>query len=170
MNKKKDVALDQEFWSTIGPLTAERHVKIYKNQSFTLKELNVNFFAGSITGGFLTVKPDCFVYVKNRNGEGKAFFVSAKADKLWTCVGLPALSARQVNGADVNLLIFSTFTYQAPSGDFFNLPLIIQSKKNGSFEVGQVDECVTDKAQNVKINKIVQLYKFADECVVTGKR
>lgn len=170
VSKKKEVFLDQDFWSAIGPLSAGRHVKIYKNQSFTIKELNVDFFAGSITGGPLPVKLDCFVYVKSKNGEGKAFFASAKADRLWTCIGLPALNARKVKGIDGNLLIFSIFTYQAPSGEFFNFPLIIQSTQNGSFELGRVDECITDKAQSAELKKMVQLYKFAEECVVTGKR
>lgn len=164
--RKKEVVLDQEFWSTIGRLSADRRVKIYKNQSFTVDKFNVDFFAGTIIGGPAPVKLDCFVYVKSRNGKGKAFFASTKADQLWRCIGLPTLSAKQVKGVDVDLLIFSTFIYQAPSGEFFKLSFIIESKKSNGFEVGQVDECVTAKAQNMELKKIVQLHKLADECVV----
>jgi hypothetical protein len=156
--------LDNTFYSTLGPLPAGRSVKIFKNQSFYYPESNITFFAGAIAGSAPPIRLECFVYVNN-HGDGKIFFMSSKADKLWSCVGVPTLSLKAESLQNIRALMLSLFTYQAPSGEFFRVPLIVQLEKGGDLKVGHVDRCVEEKTKNKAVTKISQLYRFANQCL-----
>lgn len=159
------IPLEREVKLTLGALAPDRYAVVFKQQEVSLKTGSIAYLAGAVAGGKAPVFADCFLFVKAMPEPGRVFFTTAKAAKIWSCVGDPKVDAIAVHGSEVSALVLSMFQYQAPSGDFFNLPMVVQSDKSGAFTLGDVDKCVEKKLQRIELKSISQLRRYAGECV-----
>lgn len=158
------VPLDRELKSALGALAPGRYVVVFKRKSISLKAGVVTYMAGAVVGGKAPVFTDCFLFVKGIRDKGRVFFTATKAATIWSCVGDPKIDAIATRSDGASMLVLSMFLYQAPSGDFFNLPFIVQSGSSGEFDFGQVDKCVDKKLDRIELKSVSQLRKYASEC------
>ncbi|MEC4723841.1 hypothetical protein RY831_32550 [Noviherbaspirillum sp. CPCC 100848] len=139
-------------------------VKIFKERSFYLQRFDTEVIAGEIFGGTVGHPNDCFVYIKSKRKEEKIFKMSQKSDQLWHCAGEPVFEAKSIRERD-DLLILGMYLFQAPSGDSFYLPQVIQVTKDGKAHTGDIDHCVDNKTDEEAVSSMNELSKIAAKCI-----
>lgn len=140
-------------------------VKVFKERSFYLRRSDTEVIAGEMFGGAMGRQNECFVYIKSKRKEGKIFKISQKADKLWHCAGEPIFEAKSI-GARSDLLILGMYLFQAPAGDSFYLPQVIEVTADGKAHIGDIDHCVDKKTDGEAVVSMNELSKIAAKCFI----
>jgi hypothetical protein len=158
-NLRKDV----DFEKTTTNLSSKGRVQLFSGQSFRYSQEGLTFAAGEVITK--AGRSECFLYVRSGNEPGRVFLIADKAEETWDCAGSPALSAMQLVGLDgPRTAIASLFLYQAPSGDRFNLPFVVDKFEAEQFRRGELDSCVEDKLNKIEIRALKQIRTAAVAC------
>ena len=154
---------DVDFGKTTSSLSSNGRVQLFARQSFRYSQEGLTFAAGEVITK--AGRSDCFLYVRSDNELGKVFLVANKAEETWDCAGSPALSAMQLAGLNgPHTAIASLFLYQAPSGDRFNLPFVVDNINAAQFRRGDLDSCVEGKLNKIEIQALKQIKTAVVAC------
>lgn len=159
-----EIPLDSELKSSFGGLAPGKKMTVFARQTVSSKFGSITYLTGAVIDKQGPVLLDCFVFVKDTHGQARLFSMATKTESAWNCTGSSKIEAMNARDGGASMLVLSMFQYQAPSGDFFNLPLIVQAGKSGVFGLGDVDRCVEKKLDGVELKSISQLRKYAGIC------
>lgn len=144
----------------------DKKVKILKEKSFYLEKEGIRVIPAEVLSKSLPHGNECLLYVTNNHGGASLFNMSSKSDRLWICVGEPIFSVMRINNKDGGTLILAMYLFQAPSGDFFHLPLVIEISKEGTIAIGKVDKCIEKKLDGTTVESLAELASIARQCLV----
>lgn len=163
LDRLNNLQQDVDFKKTISNLSSKGRVQLFPGQSFRYSQEGLTFAAGEVITK--AGRSDCFLYLRSGNERGRVFFIGDKAEKIWDCAGSPAVSIIQLVGPNgPRTAVASLFLYQAPSGDRFNLPFVVDNFKAGQFRRGDLDSCVEDKLNKIEIRALKQIRTAATAC------
>jgi len=159
-----DVEHTDTYRAAVKTLPVDVDSHIFPGQAFQLSSSNMVFAAGQLVHH--SGKAECFVYLQPHHRPGSFHLLSEKAEDIWDCAGSPAVALMHFNLSGMpKIVLLSIFKYQSPSGEFFNLSLILDNLDSRDLKRGKIDKCVDKKLDDVKIISVKQLKSAATSCV-----
>jgi len=166
MRPLEDQAVNEAVISSIQRMGKHSEVKIFKKKSFHLEKEGIRVIPAEVLSESLPHGNECLLYVENNHGNASLFNMNSKSDRLWICVGEPIFSAMKINSKVGGTLILAMYLFQAPSGDLFYLPLVIEISKEGAIRMGKVDKCIEKKLDGTTVDSLIELNGMARQCLL----
>jgi hypothetical protein len=153
-----DLSRSNDYSRLLRELPESWDVELLPEQSFINEREMVRFAAGVARSDELPGKSDCFLYTMRKGQVGKLTFLSKRAEDIWHCVGASTLALRKYSkGSHSILILLSIFEYQAPSGEIFKFPFLLDAHDSSNFEVSGLNDCVSAQLHGVILLRLSQL-------------